>query len=70
VVALHVKPASLPDCWQGNPVGKMAAVEEAGFRWGAAGLSRDTNPYDVFDVRARVWDEGWRAGRDSLETET
>src|ERR1700755_606005 len=40
-----------------------------GYRWGAAGLSRDTNPYDPFDVRARTWDEGWSEGRDSLETE-
>jgi ribosome modulation factor len=56
-----------PDCLH-DPVGKMASVHIDGYRFGAAGLSRDCNPYDVFDVRCRTWDEGWSEGRDSLET--
>jgi ribosome modulation factor len=56
---------AVPDCLRG-PVGKMAVVHIEGYRWGAAGLSRDTCPFDPFDVRARTWDEGWCQGRDSL----
>lgn len=60
---------NIPSCWSGNPTGQMASVQEQGVCWSAAGLSRDTNPYDPFDVRCRVWDEAWCEGRDSLETE-
>lgn len=61
---------NVPACLCGSlPVSQAF---EQGYQWGAAGLSRDTNPHfphGVERVLSVAWDEGWCEGRDAHETE-
>lgn len=48
----------------------VSKAHEKGFAFGAAGLSRDTNPHSPFGSERRLcvaWDEGWRDGWGSPE---
>lgn len=57
--------ASVPPCFRGNVA--VSQAYEQGAKWGAAGLSRDNNPYDPFNrLLCAAWDEGWCDGRDTL----
>lgn len=52
-----------PTLLRGNLDASLA--HDHGYRFGAAGLSRDCNPYDPFDPLCVSWDEGWADGRDT-----
>ena len=59
--------SAVPTCLIGSL--EISKAHESGYRFGAAGLSRDTNPYWPYgDERkfAGAWDEGWCDGWDTL----